>query len=198
MSVRGCERGPGPRRGAIGPKFPHVMAGGGGGREPALPAAAPPRPAPAAAPARCLRGKGTASTGPSAAVAARRCPRPSDVSSATRRLPKSSHPPPALRALRRRRSGNPGFRIGLGPLEGAGLRESGREVSAREAFSLGLTLCLGGEAPPARRRALADAALGCPTCLSCQQAPARSKEEEMPPSQPMLVLPLMLTPAKLN
>ncbi|XP_069627313.1 terminal nucleotidyltransferase 4A-like [Haliaeetus albicilla] len=51
MSVRGCERGPGPRRGAIGPKFPHVMAGGGGGgREPALPAAAPPRhgPGPAA------------------------------------------------------------------------------------------------------------------------------------------------------
>lgn len=97
MSVRGCERGPGPRRGAIGPKFPHVMAGGGGGgREPALPAAAPPQPAPA----RWLRGKGTASAGPCPAVAARGFPGPSDVSSANRpRLPKSSHPQPAVRGL---------------------------------------------------------------------------------------------------
>lgn len=41
---------------------------------------------------------------------------------------------------------------------------------------LSFQLRLGGEAPPARRRALADAALGCPACLSCQQAPARGRD----------------------
>lgn len=121
------------------PQVPSCDAGGGR-REPALPAAAaPPRPAPPLCPAD--PGEGTAFAGPCPAGAARRFPQTERRRLTHRRCTGAAGlAEPSLRRCRLRRWPGRAVRAGPGPPEGAELRESGRQVSPRQVFSVGSTV----------------------------------------------------------
>ncbi|CAM9665506.1 unnamed protein product, partial [Bubo scandiacus] len=172
MSVRGCERGPGPRRGAIGPKFPHVMRGAAGAR-PARGRPASDGPAGTRGPG--APGKGSAWPGPRPAAAARGVPEPPTLL----RLPKSGHPPlrawPAPSLWPSRLERWPPVRAGLGPPEGAELPEPERRVLFREVVSGGLINTRSTVLNLGVRRWHGGAAPGCPTCPSSRQAAAHAQ-----------------------